>query len=136
MVTREEIVKIARSYDGSPFHHQGRIKAGIDCAGLAIAVGKEIGSPIEDCIYKRKPTQGIIIGQLEKTLERIELDEALPGDILVFWVCKKGYDQHLAIKTDRGMIHTYADIGFVAENGINEFWSKRLMAAFRYRGIE
>ena len=136
MVTRDKIVVIARSYLGSPFHHQGRVKDGIDCAGLIFVIGKEIGSPVEDCVYKRKPTRGIIMGQLGKSLDRIDIESALYGDILVFWVYKKGYDQHLAIKSDKGMIHTYADIGFVAENGLNDFWSKRIMAAFRYKGVD
>ena len=110
MVTRKEIVDLARSYLRSPFHHQGRIREGIDCAGLAIAIGNEIGSPIKDCIYKRKPTKGVIIGQLEKTLDRVDLEDALPGDVLVFWILKKGNDQHIAIKSDKGKINTYEDI--------------------------
>lgn len=135
MKSRQEIIDFARTFIGSPFHHQGRVKAGIDCAGLAIVVGAWIGSPIEDCVYKSKPTRGIIISQLTKTLERIDPEEALPGDILVFWMYRRGYDQHIGIRTDKGMIHTYADIGFVTENGFNEYWKKRLMAAFRYRGV-
>jgi len=41
---RQEILRVARSYLGTPYHHQGRIKgAGMDCVGLIICVCKDLG---------------------------------------------------------------------------------------------
>ena len=96
---------------------------------------RHFNAPIEDCIYGRKPTQGIVIGQLERATDRIDFEEAAPGDILVFWIYRRNYDQHLGIKTDKGFIHTYANAGFVTENSWHPFWEKRLMAVYRFRGI-
>lgn len=136
MTKRKEIIDFAKTFLGCKFHHQGRVRAGLDCAGLVILVGKEIGSPIEDTRrYGRRPTQGVIVGQLEKTLERIDPEEAEPGDILVFWVTRRGFDQHLAIKTFYGMIHTYMDVGLVVETVYDGYWQDRIMTAFRYNGV-
>lgn len=136
MTTRNNIVEIAREFLGSPFKHQGRVKDGIDCVGLIAAVCNRIMYPYVDGIYKRKPTKGLVIAKLKESFRSILVNEATDGDILVFWVYKRNYDQHVAIKTDKGMIHTYADVGYVVENTINDFWSKRIMGAFRFYGIK
>ncbi len=49
-----DIIRTARSYIGTPFHHHGRLKnIGVDCLGLLIGVAKELnlndkmGRPIQ-----------------------------------------------------------------------------------------
>jgi cell wall-associated NlpC family hydrolase len=43
MTMREQIVEEARKYLGVRFRHQGRTVAGIDCAGLILNVGNDLG---------------------------------------------------------------------------------------------
>ncbi len=44
MATGLEVVRVARTWLGTPYHHQGRVKgAGVDCAGLSVGVAKELG---------------------------------------------------------------------------------------------
>lgn len=43
MTTRADIVAAARRYIGTPYHHMGRTPGvGLDCAGVLIAVGREL----------------------------------------------------------------------------------------------
>ncbi len=47
MVTGQNIVDVAKTYIGTPFHHLGRIKdVGIDCVGIIICVAKELNIPL------------------------------------------------------------------------------------------
>ncbi len=41
---REDFVRVARSYIGTPFHHQGRLPGvGLDCAGVIVCALAECG---------------------------------------------------------------------------------------------
>jgi cell wall-associated NlpC family hydrolase len=44
MNTRDDIVRQARTWIGTPFHHQARLKSkGCDCLGLIVGVVDELG---------------------------------------------------------------------------------------------
>lgn len=81
MVTRDDVVEAARSYLGVRFKKYGRTKeGGFDCVGLLLAVGNDLGLPVEDLkgyafdpipqvfmshigkqtTFQRKPTHGSI----------------------------------------------------------------------------
>jgi NlpC/P60 family putative phage cell wall peptidase len=46
MVTREAIVKAARGWLGTPYHHQASVKgAGSDCLGLIRGIWRELYGP-------------------------------------------------------------------------------------------
>ena len=41
MATGLDVVRMARTWLGTPYHHQGRVKgAGVDCGGLVIGVAR------------------------------------------------------------------------------------------------
>ena len=43
MITKEDVVREAKTWLGTPFHHQGRLKGvGVDCAGVIVCVAKEL----------------------------------------------------------------------------------------------
>lgn len=55
-VTPDEIVAYARSWKGTPWRHQGRNRAGIDCAGLLIVTALHFDLPHADMKgYRRDP---------------------------------------------------------------------------------
>lgn len=58
-IDRVEIVAMARSWLGTPWIHQGRLKSvGVDCGGLIIGVGKETGLlDFDTQAYSRKSQQ-------------------------------------------------------------------------------
>ncbi len=128
-VTREQVVAKAREYLGTPHKHHGRVKGGaIDCAGLLICVGKELGivpQDFEDVNYKTKNDGTELDLMLHKFGFEIPVSKAKPGDILVMRVYQ--HPQHCGFKTDIGMIHSYDS---VVEHIIDGPWPERIEKAF------
>jgi hypothetical protein len=137
MVTRAEVVATSRRYLDCKYHHQGRICAGIDCIGLAIAVCRDLGLGDHDFQnYSREPDGVTLMTEIEKVCTPIT-DYAL-GDLLVFRL--RHLPQHCGIVTDLpdglGLIHAYQTIGKVAEHALTDWWIERIVAAYRLPGIE
>lgn len=136
MITRNQVVYKAREYLGTPFHHIGRQKGlGVDCIGLVSGVAIELGITHHDLkAYSRQPDGETLLREFAKCLLPIPIEEAKPGDVLVFKFGR--HPTHAGIKTDHGLIHTYAMLGLVVEHNLDAPWQKRLCAAFRYPGVE
>ena len=135
---QKEIVTVAREYLDTPFHHQGRVKGvGVDCIGLLVGVAKDLGWKIHDCpAYSCRPDGITVVKELSQGLDKITASEATIGDILLFWISKKTrHPQHVAIKTDIGMIHTYAGAERVIEHNLNDYWISRIHSCWRYRNV-
>lgn len=136
---REQIIEEARSFLGTPFHHQGRVKHhGVDCVGLVACVGKVLELLKYDRTDYSWQPQNILKGELEKAgfVKRNEDEEPEPGDVGIFWLSKRHIVQHIAIFTEYGMLHTYQDAGKVVEHVIDHKWRKRLVAVYKYPGVE
>lgn len=138
MISRAKLIANARLCLNTKHHHQGRVPGvGLDCIGLLVFAPLSQGIILEDrCNYPRDPT-----GELQLELERQfdplpSFDHARPGDVLVFWYVNRRLPQHVGIKTDKGMIHTYQDVGKVVETSLGAFWEPRAQSAWAYRGIE
>lgn len=133
MTTRQQIIAAARSYCGCRYHHQGRNRAGIDCAGLIVCVARDVGIELRDMGgYPRTPDGKALRSFVEE--QAIRVDEYQPGDILLMRFERD--PQHLAIVTDRGMIHSYAGKGEVTEHRIDATWAKRIVQAYVFPGVE
>ncbi len=135
MTLREQIVRQARSYLGTRFHHQGRLRGvGIDCVGVLVCVAKDLGIECGDCrAYSMRPDGKTLQREMAAHCVPIKLDEAGLGDILVFRY--DAYPCHVGIKTDKGVIHTYRGCGSVVEHGLREPWLSRLCGAYRFKGV-
>lgn len=135
---RNKIVQAAKQTVGTAYHSMGRkVGVGLDCVGVVVHCAQAIQYPYVDCKrYSEKPGQKELFAYLDANFEEIELDKAQPGDILVFWFREKGVEQHLAMKSDLGMIHIYNTVGRVVEHGIDEFWQKRLLRAYQFKNVE
>lgn len=142
MATRQEIVAAARSWIGTPFEHQGRMKAvGVDCAGLVLGVARELGLPHADVDgYPRIPSRGQLEAELAAQMERLAIGEPpQPGDVLLLRIERE--PQHLAILTSlepMAAVHALAGKGLsrCVEHRLDERWQSRLIAAYRFRGLE
>ena len=132
MATRNDIVRKAREYYGTPFHHQGRMKhIGVDCIGLLVGVAKELGiMSYDSTVYARVPEPGILIQELDSCMDSIPIESALPGDVLVFWMSEgEKRPQHIAIKTGPDtMIHTFQHVGRVVEHVIDSRWTPKILS--------
>lgn len=116
MTNRMDIVAEARSWIGTPFHHQARLKGvGVDCAGLVIGVARALGlvpASFDVTSYERSPDGVSLLSYCEEHMQRIGRDEMAPGDVVVIrW---RQHPQHLGILGDYlhgglSLIHAYSD---------------------------
>jgi len=138
MTIREQIVAEARTYIGTPFHHQGRLKGvGIDCVGLIVNVGKSFDLVGHDNTeYSKYPDGKTLMEQINSYGVPIDTDKMQPGDVVVFWIVNPRTPTHIGIVTDYGFIHTYADIGKVVEHRFTAAWKKRIVGVYKYPGVE
>ena len=137
-MTADDIITAARQCLGTPFSHQGRLLGfGLDCAGVAIHVARQIGvGHLDVSGYGRTPANG----QLERSLdaqpclERVDLSACAPGDLLLMRFSSD--PQHLAICAGDSIIHAYETVGLCCEHRLSSMWASRIVRVYRFRGVE
>lgn len=106
------VVELAESCIGTPFHHQGRLPGvGLDCVGLVIWIGQQLGIAYPDNYrYGRNPNGREMGRLLAQYLLRVETPQ--PGDVLhIAWA---RLPQHLGIYAPQGrLIHAYEPRGVI-----------------------
>jgi cell wall-associated NlpC family hydrolase len=133
MITRVDIVMEARRWLGVRYKHQGRTVAGVDCAGLIIKVAHNLRvSKHDETNYARRPHGHDLMNSLNTHAIRVQR-EALPGDILLFSF--QGFPQHLGIRTDKGIIHSFATARKVVEHTYDNLWRSRLVYVYEFPGV-
>ncbi len=131
---REELIEEARSWIGTPFHHQASTKgAGCDCAGLVRGVGAAFGCIDPNVImnYAREPN-----GTIERYLDKFVTvtKNPKPGDIVLFRI--RRLPQHMGFLTDKGtIIHSYYPFG-VVEHEFSDKWKQRVVRYYTCRTVE
>lgn len=122
VTTATDVVRVARSWVGVPFRHQGRDRNGIDCVGLPIVILQQLGAlppDFEIADYPRQPFQG----QLERRLVAhcTALPEPVPGGLIALkW---RQSLAHVAIYTDTDtLIHSLDRHQAVVEHGFRGMW--------------
>lgn len=142
MVTRADVVREARSWKETPFHHQGRMKGvGVDCVGVVIKVAQDLGLTTFDADgYGTIPNGRHLRQGCTDNMDPIPTDEIRPGDVLLMrW---ERFPQHLAVVTEGhgvrglGVVHSYSQIGKCIEHGLSQDWLDRVVQAYRLRGLE
>lgn len=145
MITRAAIVKEAREWVGVRWRHQASNKKhGTDCIGLIAGVGKELGMPeanrwVSDArrtSYGHQPDPVMLRATVLEYLVPIPVTSVYLGDILMMKF--EVEPQHFAIVSCMDpyrIIHAYAQVRKVVENGVDRLWQSRIVAAYQYRGI-
>lgn len=153
METGEAIAAAARSWIGTRFHHQGRMKragsnpGGVDCLGLLVGVAKELGlkckqgnwlADADVCDYGHIPDGRKLKERLSCLLDEVTDPDAMQvGDILLMRFERE--PQHLAIVSShpsggKGMIHAYASARRVTEQRLDDLWRLRIIGVYRIAG--
>ncbi len=137
MVSGQDIVREARTWIGTPFHHAARVKGvGVDCAGLLVGVAHALGLPVQDDTrYHAQDNLARMRTALARECEIVpEEEDVFPGDVLL--LIGRGMPNHLAIfNGNGGMIHAWRSAGGVVEHKIDEAWVDNVVDVYRLRGL-
>lgn len=133
---RDQIVAAARSWIGTPYHHQQSVKGvGCDCLGLVRGVWRDLAGNEPAVVPAYGPSWAE--GGEDKMLNAFGdyLDAAqyvMPGTVLAFRYRRNLPARHVAIATSSlTMIHAY-DKRPAGEVQITGFWRRRLAARFDF----
>lgn len=151
VLTPAEVVRAARGWIGTRFHHQGRVKAsvgqrgGCDCLGLLVGVARELQLPargnqglladFDERDYGHLPDGGHLQAVLTRVLRPIAVEAMRAGDVLLLRFEQE--PQHLAIVSDYprggglGLIHALAANRRVVEHRLDALWRGRIVAVYR-----
>ncbi|KWI90202.1 hypothetical protein WM08_15210 [Burkholderia ubonensis] len=133
MATRQQVVDEARTWLGTRWQHQGRLRGvGVDCAGLVVCVMRAVGADVADVEgYTRRPDGSLLDIVRARSLPA---DVAAAGDVAVF-----AWDSdpcHLAIMTGPGsIIHAFAPSRMVVEHDLDDRWRAALVCVRRVPGV-
>ena len=146
MTTRADIVRVVRTYIDTPWHHAGRLPGvGLDCAGIVICAGRELGiwpADFDVPPYGRNP-DGTLLDLCDEHLLRIPRVVMLPGDVIV--LRPEDEPQHIGILGDYrhgglSLIHASNARSVVParviETRLMFARNQRFVAAFAFPGIE
>lgn len=84
MVTRAQLIEQARSYLGTPYRNQGRDRDGLDCGGLLLVIGRDLGlTELEHLGYSNSPDGETFERLLNENCDPVEdWRHPQPGDVL------------------------------------------------------
>ena len=137
-MTADDIINAARQCLGTPFRHQGRLLGfGLDCAGVAVHVARQIGvGHLDVSGYSRTPSNGQLEQSLDAQpcLERVALADRVAGDLFLMRFASD--PQHLAICAGETIIHAYETVGQCCEHRLSSTWEARIVRVYRFRGVQ
>ncbi len=141
----QPIIAQARTWIGTPYHHQARLKGvGCDCLGLVVGVASELKltdetgkllSSFDQTNYSTQPDGQLLTGKLQALLNEIPIADKAPGDLALFKI--DGNPQHMGLLSDFeggiGVIHSYVSSGKVVEHRLDKKWEQRIVKVFRWQ---
>lgn len=148
------IVKQSRTWLGTKYHHQGRLKkstsgnGGVDCIGLVIGVIDELAicddkgrllSKYDQAGYSMHPEGSRLSETMESHLLSVEFSDMQAGDILLFKFWKE--PQHVGILSNYptgglGFIHCNSSSGAVVEQPLTDIWSRLITHIYRFKSVD
>ena len=138
MIERSAIVDSARTWLGTPFVHQGRLKhKGVDCIGLVIGVARELAitdSDFDVTGYSRDPDGKSLIRLSLVHMSQISRESMQPGDVVV--VRFGDHPQHFGVVGNYkhgglSIIHAAMKNGAVVEQRLMFSSAMHFCAAFK-----
>lgn len=136
MVDAERLCADLLTWQGVPFRHQGRTRAGVDCVGLPLAAlaaqGVVIDAPDNYAPSAAAALLLATLGQLGQLVPRLPLNAPDAGDVLVLRIRREPQHLAIALGPDR-MIHATQSAG-VAAVTISPLWRERVAARYGWGG--
>ncbi len=135
-VTADDVVRAARTWLGTPYHHQGRLKGvGVDCAGLLVGVAQELGLSDFDVMgYTMRPDGESLRRHCDSQMQSITRGELAAGDVVLFTF--DAHPGHLGIlSSPEHLIHAYLPRRKVVEHGMDAWWWAQAAGFYRFPGV-
>lgn len=132
MIASIQLIGEARGWLGVPFRHQGRNRAGVDCAGFVVSLLRACDALPPDyrepTNYPRRPN-----GELVEILRRycVRADAAAPAALVVIRWPGEPLPTHVALCTGPTLIHAYQRARAVVENGYRGAWLRDTDSVWR-----
>ena len=144
MITPETFLTEAKSWLGTQYHHQGRLKrtqnhlGGVDCIGLVIGICANLGMDeivtADRTDYSPNPTGGRLAETIERYLIQHDNKHKQPADILLFKTFKD--PQHIGIfMQDNAFIHANSSAGKVVLQPLSPAWERMITHIFRFKNF-
>lgn len=147
MQLRELIIYEARSWIGTDFHHQGRIKktnnhnGGCDCIGLIMGIAEKFSlkSKLGDKLknFDRTNYPKIAVDQLADFMHShfVETEHIDSVNLILFKIGK--YLQHIAIADINEdnkiyIIHSHISCGKVVKHLLDEYWQDKIYKIYEF----
>ena len=139
-VTPADVVATARQYLGVRCRHQGRSLAGMDCAGLVVRVGHDLGLPIVDWrAYGRLPEADRFREVVRSQCRELPAGTA-PALGLPAMMRFEAEPQHVAIVGDHphglSLIHALMAERKVTEHRLDATWRQRIVSLYELPGVQ
>ncbi len=142
-ITRQKIVAVARSWIGTPYHHQASVKGiGTDCLGLVRGVYREVYGHEAEAPPSYTPdwaeASGIetMLKAATRHLDRRSLESMALGDVIIFRLRPSMVAKHAAIVSEpQKMIHAIEGAP-VSEVVLSSWWHRHIAGVFSFPDIE
>lgn len=140
-IDRDNIVRIARGWIGTPYAHQASVRGvGCDCLGLLRGVWRELYGEDAETPPPYSPDWSEATGEetlymaMQRHLREIPVSDIAPGDIALFRMMPRGPAKHCGIIGSQmsalTLIHARQNKQ-VSEETFAQSWCKRLVFVFR-----
>lgn len=137
----DEPVRLARTWIGTPYHHQASVKGvGTDCLGLIRGIWLELygaeseAPPAYSRDWGEANGEETLLAAARRHLIELPRAEAKPGDVLVFRIRAASVAKHAALlASPASMIHAMEGY-LVSEIMMTPWWQRRLVAVFSFPG--
>ena len=144
MTNREDkIIRVARSWIGTPYRHQASVKGqGCDCLGLLRGVWREVVGAEPEVVpsytadWSEMGREERLWGAAMRNLAVTDIDTAKGGQVALFRMRAGHVAKHLGILAGMGtdfitVIHAYTGRG-VIETPLTDAWGRKIVAQFKF----
>ena len=143
LLRRSDVVAAARSWIGTPYHHQASTKGiGTDCLGLVRGIYREIYGfeaeqpPAYSADWAEALGTETLLEAASRHLCAKSREHAEPGDILVFRMHREARAKHLAVLTEAAsIVHAVEGTG-TCEVPLTGWWRRRIARVFSFPDIQ
>lgn len=143
MITRDDILREARDWIGTPYRHQASCKgAGADCLGLVRGVWRaclgEEPEPLPPYSRDWAEADGAetLLLAARRHMREVPVKAAGPGDVLLFrWRAGAPVKHAGILCTADSFIHAYEGLA-VSQSPLAGAWRRRIVACFLFPGTD